>query len=116
MGGNGRSLPFLPKERCKNMEKSLEFNGKKYTGVHFELGSIPLIIIKAEKGYVACGYISKITAEKHGDVACFVSNVKTFDDVFKAKIKGMTTWAEEIGIREGMSVKKALEMIDAHIE
>ncbi|MFA5105749.1 MAG: DUF1805 domain-containing protein [Candidatus Micrarchaeia archaeon] len=94
------------------MEKTLEFNGRKYTGVHFELGNVPLIIIKAQKGYVACGYIDKAASEKHGDVACFVSNVKTFEDVFRAKVKGMTSWAEEIGIREGMSVKKALEIID----
>ncbi|MBM3229035.1 DUF1805 domain-containing protein [Candidatus Parvarchaeota archaeon] len=95
------------------MEQSLSFEGRTYNGVHFDLGNVPLIVIKAKAGYVACGYVDKATAEKHGDVACFVSNVKSFDDVFRAKVRGMTSWAEELGIREGMSVKKALEIIDS---
>ena len=95
------------------MEQNLTFEGKNYKGIFFELGNVPLVIIKAKAGYIACGYIDKGIAEKHGDVACFVTNVKTFEDVFKAKVRSMTSWAEEIGIREGMSVKKALEIIDA---
>ena len=47
-----------------------------------------------------------------GDVAAFVTGVKTFEDMFKAKIKTFTTWADDLGIREGMSVKKALELMD----
>ena len=34
------------------------------------------------------------------------------DDLKKAKIREATTWAEDLGIREGMSVKKALELMD----
>jgi len=94
------------------VEETLEFNGKTYAGIRFELGNVPLIIIKAKKGYVACSYIDRTAAEKLGDVACFVSGVKTFEDMFKAKVRGATVWAEELGIREGMSVKKALEIID----
>ncbi len=94
------------------MEETIEFNGKKYVGMNFKLGNVPLLIVKGERGYVACGYIDKETAEKLGDVACFVAGVKTFEDVFKAKVRKMTMWAEELGVREGMSVKKALEIIE----
>ena len=76
------------------------------------LGNLPLIVVKAKNGYIACSYIDKQTAEKVGDVAAFVSGVKTVDDFMKAKIRHTTTWAENIGIREGMSVKKALELMD----
>ena len=96
------------------MEEAIDFEGKKYTGVKFQLGNVPLLILKASKGYVACSYIDKDAAEKLGDVACFVSGVKTFDDIYKAKVRGMTVWAEELGIREGMSVKKALEIIETN--
>ena len=39
------------------MEESIAFEGKNYTGLRFNLGNVPLLIIKAKKGYVACSYI-----------------------------------------------------------
>ena len=94
------------------MEEKLNFEGREYTGLSFQLGNVPLIVVKAKKGYVACSYVSKDAAEKYGDVAAFVTGVKTFEDFFRAKIKTFTTWADDLGIREGMSVKKALELMD----
>lgn len=94
----------------------LSFEGKKYIVFKGEIGNLPLIVVKAKNGYIACSYIDKATAEKVGDVAAFVSGVKCFDDLKKAKIRYATTWAEDIGIREGMSVKKALELMDNVLE
>jgi uncharacterized protein YunC (DUF1805 family) len=95
------------------MEQSVvECDGRKYNALRQTLGNLPLIVVKAKKGYVACSYIDKETAEKVGDVAAFVSGVKCMDDFLKAKIRTTTTWAEDLGIREGMSVKKALEIMD----
>lgn len=93
-------------------EQSVVFEGRKYVGLSFILGNMPLLILKARKGYVACSYLDKNSAEHLGDVAGFVAGVKNFDDMYKAKIKHMTVWAEEMGLREGMSVKKALEIMD----
>lgn len=87
-------------------------DGKKYVAYNQKIGNLPLIVIRAKGGYVACSYIDKETAEKVGDIAAFVSGVKTIDDFMKAKIRSTTTWAEDMGIREGMSVKKALELMD----
>lgn len=94
------------------MDEAIELEGKKYTGIRIELGNLPLLVIKAKKGYVASSYVDRETAEKVGDVACFVSGVKTYDDMFRAKIREVTPWAEDIGIRQGMSVRKALEILD----
>jgi uncharacterized protein YunC (DUF1805 family) len=94
------------------MEETVVIEGNEYVGLSFPLGNVPLLLIKARKGYVACGYISKEAAEKFGDVAAFVTGVKTFEDFNRAKIKSFTTWADDLGIREGMSVKKALELMD----
>ncbi len=80
------------------------------------MGNLPLIVVRAKNGYVACSYIDKETAEKVGDIAAFVSGVKDVDDFKRAKIRHVTTWAENIGIREGMSVKKALELMDKFSE
>ena len=90
----------------------VEYSGKKYEGLQRKIGNLPLIIVRAKKGYIACSYISTETAEKVGDVAAFVSGVKSYDEFFGAKIKSATTWAQDMGIREGMSVRKALELMD----
>ena len=77
------------------MEQSVvECDGRKYSALRQTLGNLPLIVVKAKKGYVACSYIDKETAEKVGDVAAFVSGVKCMDDFLKAKIRTTTTWAE----------------------
>jgi uncharacterized protein YunC (DUF1805 family) len=89
-----------------------QVNGKTLVFFTEQLGNMPLVIIKARKGYVACSYISKETAEKVGDVAVFVSGVKSIDDMINAKVKDVTSWAEDLGIRAGMSVRKALEILD----
>jgi uncharacterized protein YunC (DUF1805 family) len=94
----------------------VSFEGKRYVAVKHEIGNLPLIVVKAKNGYVACSYIDKETAEKVGDVAAFVSGVKDICDLKKAKIRYATSWAEDLGIREGMSVKKALELMDAMYE
>lgn len=94
------------------VEEKIMLEDREYVGLSFSLGNVPLLIIKAKKGYVACGYISKEAAEKFGDVAAFVTGVKTWEDFLKAKIKTFTVWADDLGIREGMSVKKALELMD----
>ena len=90
----------------------ISFEGKKYVALKQDIGNLPLIVVKAKKGYIACSYIDRETAEKVGDIAAFVSGVKCLDDLKKAKIRQATSWAEDLGIREGMSVKKALELMD----
>ena len=91
----------------------VECEGRRYAAFRQLLGNLPLIVVKAKKGYIACSYIDKDTAEKVGDVAAFVSGVKSMDDFLRAKVRMTTSWAEDIGIREGMSVRKALEIMDS---
>jgi uncharacterized protein YunC (DUF1805 family) len=93
-------------------EKTIVFDGREYRGICYELGNKPLLILKAKKGYVACSYLDRSSAENLGDIAAFVCGVDSFEDLYTSKIKNMTAWAEEMGIREGMSVKKALELMD----
>ncbi len=92
-------------------EETIKFGDRDYKAVKLNLGTVPLLIIKAENGYVASTYIDQDAAEKLGDIACFVTNVKSFEDFERAKIKCVTSWAEDLGIRPGMSIKKALEIM-----
>ena len=96
--------------------EEVHVDGRKYVALKQELGNLPLIVVRAKNGYIACSYINKQTAEKIGDIAAFVSGVKNFDDFMRAKIRQTTIWAENIGIREGMSVKKALEIMDLEVK
>lgn len=90
----------------------VQCEGKKYVALKQDIGNLPLIVVKAKNGYIACSYIDKETAEKVGDIAAFVSGVKDVDDFLKAKVRETTSWAEDLGVRPGMSVKKALELMD----
>jgi len=96
------------------MEEVCFEEGKKYVALRHDIGNLPLIVVKAKRGYIACSYIDKETAERVGDIAAFVAGVKSIDDIKRAKIRETTSWAEDIGIREGMSVKKALEIMDTY--
>ena len=78
----------------------------------YELGSLPLIIVHCKKGYIATSYINKEMAEKVGDVAGFVKGVRTLDEFMKAKLKAVTSWGDGAGLRDGMTVKRAIEMLN----
>jgi len=78
-------------------------------GVNLELLNANIIVIRAKKGYVMCGYLSMETANRLGDIAAKVKGVKNFDEVLKAKVVEVSEKAKEIGIKEGMTGKGALE-------
>lgn len=78
-------------------------------GVNLELQNANLIVIRAKKGYIMCGYLSMDTANRLEDVAAKVTGIKNFDDALKAKIVGVSEKAKEIGIKEGMTGKETLE-------
>jgi uncharacterized protein YunC (DUF1805 family) len=88
-------------------DKGLE----KAIGYEIELGTKKLIIIKAKKGYIACGYIDKQVAEKFEDIAVFVTGVKNIDDMLTSEIVDLTTFAEKIGLKKGQLVKDALKSL-----
>lgn len=108
----GKEVMVMVRQKKDELNFEVTFEGKSYEAVRQKIGNLPLIVIKAKGGYVACSYIDRETAEKVGDIAAFVAGVKDVDDFKKAKIRRVTTWAENLGIREGMSVKKALELMD----
>jgi len=79
------------------------------TGLRFVLQNAPMILVKADKGFVMCGYLNVELADRLGDVACKVSGVSDFDTLLKAEIVELTSRAQEVGIHIGMKSKDALE-------
>ncbi len=77
-----------------------------------EMGNLPIILFKGKIGYLATVHIDKETAEKIGDVAGFVPAVKSVDEFLNAKLKDVTSWAEDVGLRPGMTVRKAIRLLD----
>jgi len=78
-------------------------------GVNLELPNANIIVIRAKKGYVMCGYLSMETANRLGDVAAKVKGVKNFDELLKAKVVEVSEKAKENDIKEGITGKEALE-------
>lgn len=86
-----------------------EFDGKEFQGIRSTIpDGPPLLLIKGEKGFVMCGYLSIEVAEQLGLTAAIVSGVSSFEDVVNAPIKKVTSNAKELGVKPGMVVKKII--------
>ncbi len=85
---------------------------EKSIGIKIDMGNANLLLIKADKGFIMCGYLDIETAEKLNDAACIVKGVKNFEDMLNARIVKVTTKARELGIKEGMSGKDALKILE----
>ncbi|HJH28412.1 MAG TPA: DUF1805 domain-containing protein [Methanosarcinaceae archaeon] len=80
-------------------------------GLKFEMQNAPLLVLKADKGFVMCGYLDIDMAETLGDVAVRVRGVNTFEDVLDAQIVGITQAAADLGIDTKMNARNALELM-----
>ncbi|MDO9516879.1 MAG: DUF1805 domain-containing protein [Methanosarcinaceae archaeon] len=80
-------------------------------GLKFEMQNAPLIVIKADKGFVMCGYLDIDMADTLGDVAVRVRGVSTFEDVLEAQVVGATQAAIDLGIDIKMNGRDALELM-----
>ena len=92
-------------------ETKINIQGKTVIGYEISLPRANLVLAKAEKGFVCCGYLDLNTAEKLGEAACVVRGVKTVEDLLKAKVAGITSGAEALGIKIGMTGQEALELM-----
>lgn len=78
-------------------------------GLKMDMEHAPLLVIRANKGFVMCGYLNIEVANKLGDAAVRVTGVKTFDDVLNAKAVDVSEAAKKLGITIGMPAREALE-------
>ncbi len=70
-----------------------------------------LVVIKAARGYLMCGYLNLEAAEGFGDAAAVVAGVSSADDALKAKVKAATKAAKELGVRAGLTGEEALKLM-----
>ena len=82
-----------------------------WTGLDREIISLeaPLLIVKAPKGFIGCGYINVNACL---DEACAIVNeVNTHDEMLTATISAVSKDAEKLGIKVGMSGAEAIELL-----
>lgn len=91
--------------------EKIELKNGSAMGLNFHMQNASLLVIRADRGFVMCGYLDMDTAGVLGDVAVKVKNVSTFDDVLQAPVVGATQKATNLGIKVGMTGKEALELM-----
>ena len=73
----------------------------------------PLIVIQAEHGYLACGYISSETVEKTEDCMALIKGVDSYDSMLKGTVAWASKRAKIKGVKAGM---KGLDALNKLIE
>jgi len=108
---NKESLCTFGDGQMDKISTKIKLDKGEVTGFLIDLGAAPLILIKAKKGYVMCGYLNINAANKIGDIAGRVTGVKSFDDVLNSVIVEVSDNAKKIGLKEGMSARDFLNVI-----
>ena len=85
-------------------------NLESFEKYHIALKS-PLLVIKAPKGVMGCGYLNVETFNRTGEAAVIVRGVNTHDDMLKAKVVAASEAAQGLGIAPGMTGAEALRKL-----
>ena len=93
------------------MEK-ITFNNTDFLAGKIELAGVNILLINAEKGSLGCAYLNLAAAEKFGHALATVSGVSSYDDMFNAEVKGVSTAAAALGVRAGMTGFEALQLMN----
>lgn len=80
-------------------------------GVKIMLCEAPLLLIRGENGYLACGYFDSKTVEKMGDCAAIVPGAKSFSDMLKRRVQFASKKAQKLGVKRGMTGARALDKL-----
>ena len=85
-------------------------------GIEAKWESGQWVAIICMKGMVGCGAFDVKLMEEHEQVICVAhGSIKkpliTCEDLMEAKISGITKLAKELGVKEGMTGKEAVEIL-----
>ena len=77
---------------------------------HIALKS-PLLLIKAPRGVMGCGYLNVETFNRTGEAAVIVRGVNTHDDMLRVKVVAVSETARALGIEPGITGAEALQKL-----
>lgn len=86
----------------------MKFAGNDYKTYSIPTNNTAVLIIAANNGFLACGYIKVETANKVGDACAIVTGVKTPEDMLEAYVVDASEKAKEMGVKKGMNGTEAL--------
>ena len=89
----------------------IDLDGNELDVVSVKTQNSAVLLMKAKKGMLGCGYFSVEAANKLGDALAIVSGVKSFDEMMEAKISQASEAALKLGIKEGITGKEALKLM-----
>ena len=95
----------------KTQVETIQLEKGEVKGYSIAIGGAPLLIIKANIGFVMCGYLNMDTANKLGDIAGRVTGVNDFDDMLNAEIIEISDEAKKIGLNIGLNGKEFLNKL-----
>lgn len=78
-------------------------------GIRINLQKVPLLIMRAEKGYIGCGYFNPQAMNKSKDCAAIVKGAGNFKDMLKKRLFFVSNGAKKLGLKKGMLAERALE-------
>ncbi len=78
-------------------------------GIKVKLPKADLLMIRAEKGFLCCGYFDRKTLDKLETPAVIIKGVKSFRDMLRKKVSFVSKQAKKLGINANMTGRQALE-------
>ncbi|MCS7122349.1 MAG: DUF1805 domain-containing protein [Candidatus Micrarchaeota archaeon] len=80
------------------------------------IGNLPMFIYKAIRrpGYIVSHYLDIEASDRVGDVAGLCGAVRTKEEFIRAKLIRITSWAERLGLKTGMQVKRAIKILEEY--
>lgn len=102
------SLTYSRKRARPITSKNYYIKGHRTLSLCFALGQKRLVLLKARRGFIMCGYLNLKVADAFGDAACIVKGVSTVGQLLAAPITNLTQEARRLGVHKGMLAKEAI--------
>lgn len=90
----------------------IEIDGKQFEGYNIATIKSNLLMIKASKGFLGCGYFDIATANRLGEAVAIVTGVKNYDDMLSAKVIKVSEEAKKLGLQQEITGKDALNLLN----
>ena len=91
--------------------EKIQLGEREADGYVIECGPFNIVSINTDKGMIGCGAFDVMALDRFAYPAARISGVATCEDLLAGTIKQANEHAQELGIREGMTGREALEKL-----
>ena len=91
--------------------ETIKIDEKVFQAYTIPTPNVSIMVIRANNGMLACGYISAEASEKFGDALAIVRGVKNYDDILNAVVAYVSPEARKMGVSETMTGAEALKLM-----